>query len=71
MNRMTLKIDGMSCGHCVGAVKRALGEMPGVDVEDVSIGVARIVYDPATTSTSAIADAIADEGYELAEALPR
>lgn len=66
MDRVTLKIEGMSCGHCVGAVRRALDSLPGVKVEDVAIGEARIEFDPATTSTTAIAEAIEDEGYQVA-----
>ena len=27
---ITLKIDGMTCGHCTAAVERALGKVPGV-----------------------------------------
>lgn len=66
MDRMTLKIEGMSCGHCVGAVRRALDAVPGVEVEEVAIGEARIAFDPATTSTAAITEAIEDEGYQVA-----
>lgn len=66
MDRMTLKIEGMSCGHCVGAVRRALDSVPGVQVEDVAVGEARIAFDPAATSTAAITEAIEDEGYQVA-----
>lgn len=26
----TLKVEGMSCGHCVGRVQKALADTPGV-----------------------------------------
>jgi len=33
-----LSIQGMSCGHCVGAVRDALAKVPGVDrVIDVNL----------------------------------
>ncbi len=33
-----LNIQGMSCGHCVGAVRDALAKVPGVDrVVDVDL----------------------------------
>ncbi len=33
-----LKIEGMSCGHCVAAVQRALAAVPGVEeVLEVSL----------------------------------
>ncbi|MFZ5825558.1 MAG: heavy-metal-associated domain-containing protein, partial [Bacillota bacterium] len=31
----TLKISGMSCGHCVMGVKKALAAIPGIQVIDV------------------------------------
>jgi copper chaperone CopZ len=64
MEKLTLEIDGMSCGHCVGAVRRALEEMDGVQVESVRIGEASVQYDPRTVSSNAIASAIVDEGYQ-------
>ena len=60
---LNLSIDGMSCNHCVNAVRGALGHVPGVTVEKVEIGSARIAYDPARTTTQAILDAVQDEGY--------
>jgi copper chaperone CopZ len=65
MDRITMKIDGMSCGHCVGAVASALKSVEGVDVERVEIGSATLAYDPAATSTDRIAQAIEDEGYQV------
>ena len=65
MERMTLKIDGMSCGHCVSAVTNALRGLEGVQVEQVTVGAATVAYDPATTSADRIAEAIEDEGYAV------
>jgi copper chaperone CopZ len=70
MNRMTLSIGGMSCGHCVGAVKRALEGVEGVKVEQVSVGQATIEYEPATASPEKITEAIADEGYAVLSTTP-
>ena len=42
-NRTTLSITGMTCGHCVMSVKRALGELEGVTVEQVAIGSATVL----------------------------
>ena len=68
MDRIKLKIDGMSCGHCVSAVDKALKAVNGVQVEQVAIGSATVSYDPATTSTEKITRAIEDEGYSVAGA---
>ena len=32
----TIQINGMSCGHCVSAVRKALTAVPGVTVGDVT-----------------------------------
>jgi copper chaperone CopZ len=42
MKNVTLEISGMSCGHCVGRVTKALGALPGVKVEGVEVGKARL-----------------------------
>jgi copper chaperone len=65
MEQVTLKIEGMTCHHCVHAVSNRLAKMPGVKVDDVQIGSAKINRDPELASMAAIAEAIADEGYTL------
>lgn len=64
MEQVTFDIQGMSCGHCVASVRRALDGLDGVAVEDVKVGSARVAYDPARTRPDAIAEAVRDEGYE-------
>ena len=63
MNRIELEIEGMSCEHCVAAVTEALGELPGVSVDEVRVGAARVQYDPGRVSPEQIALAIEDAGY--------
>lgn len=63
MQRMELTIDGMSCAHCVRAVEQALSSVPGVTVEEVVVGSARVSYDPSRTSPDSIRQAVNDEGY--------
>ncbi|HKG95417.1 MAG TPA: heavy-metal-associated domain-containing protein [Gemmatimonadaceae bacterium] len=64
MERVTLDIAGMSCGHCVGAVTRALQSVNGVAVERVSVGSATVAFDPAVVSTDDVARAVEEAGYE-------
>lgn len=63
MSSTTLKIDGMSCGHCVASVKQALERLDGITVQQVVVGSATVEYDPAAATLQQIADAIADAGY--------
>jgi copper chaperone CopZ len=68
MDRVTMRIDGMSCGHCVRAVEEALRALPGVELERVAIGEATVAFDPARTSRAELDEAVRDAGYELAGA---
>lgn len=63
MEKLQLEIEGMSCGHCVTAVTDALKELPGVDVQDVRIGGAEIMYEPSEVSMDQIVLAVEDAGY--------
>jgi copper chaperone len=63
MERLSLTIEGMSCEHCLRAVRGRLERTPGVKVDDVQIGSAVLEYEPATTNIDEIEEAIADEGY--------
>jgi copper chaperone len=57
-----LKIEGMTCGHCTAAVKKALEKVSGVTTAEVDLaaGRARVAgqADPA-----ALVAAVQDEGY--------
>ncbi len=64
MERVDLKVSGMSCGHCVGAVTSALKKIDGVKVENVTVGSASVSFDPAVTDVNQIRGAIKDAGYE-------
>lgn len=63
MNKLELKIEGMSCGHCVAAVSEALTELPGVSVDQVRIGAAQVTYHPDQVSPEQIVLAVEDAGY--------
>ena len=64
MTPLALSINGMSCGHCLNAVRRALSDLPGVTVESVRIGRADVQYDPALVTAASIEAAVTDAGYE-------
>ena len=69
MNTYRLKIDGMSCTHCVAKVTRILNES-GFDVVSVDLGEAKIKTDmtPSTVLKSA-GTVLEDEGYMLTTVL--
>jgi copper chaperone len=63
MEKLNLTVEGMTCEHCVRAVRGRLERTPGVKLEDVQIGSVLLDYDPSTTNIDDIEEAIADEGY--------
>lgn len=65
MERHSLEIEGMTCGHCVGGVTRALQGLEGVEVEAVQIGSATVLVDPERVDREEIGRAIEDAGYRL------
>jgi copper chaperone CopZ len=69
VTQISLTISGMSCGHCLNAVNRALSALPGVQVGEVQIGRAELSYDPAVTDTEQIVDAVRLAGYESVVAI--
>jgi copper chaperone CopZ len=70
MATTTLKISGMSCGHCVNTVKQALEHTDGVSgaMVDLRQGRATVEYDEAVTTPRALAVAVMGEGYAAEEA---
>ena len=63
MKSLTLHIEGMSCGHCLNAVNRALASVPDVEIESVRIGRAEVRYDEAAAAPERIAEAVTGAGY--------
>jgi copper chaperone len=68
MKQLKLEVTGMSCGHCVGAVRAALAAIPGVKVDNVSIGSASVSFDETKATVGDLVDAVADAGYEATAA---
>lgn len=67
MDKITLQVDGMSCGHCKAAVEKALKELAGVQgaEADIAAKTVTVTYDPGRVGREALAGAVADAGYEV------
>ena len=63
MKQATLHIEGMSCGHCLNAVTRALNVVPGVRIDAIRIGRADVSYDENTIGPSELEAAVVEAGY--------
>lgn len=67
----TLKIEGMTCGGCEGAVKIAAKRVDGVTAVTASYKTrsAQVTYDPAKTTPEAIAKAVTERSGFKAEVM--
>lgn len=65
MEKINVKITGMSCEHCVKRVEEAAKAIPGVDKIKVNLkkGEAKIKYDTALANSEEITDSITNAGY--------
>ncbi|WP_043442459.1 heavy-metal-associated domain-containing protein [Arthrobacter sp. L77] len=72
MSTTTISITGMTCGHCVSAVKTELSELPGVEAVDVELvngGTSTATISSSTPLDAAsIDDAVAEAGYTVVPA---
>lgn len=62
MASVTLRIDGMSCGHCINAVRQALNGVPGAMVKSVQIGQAEVAV-PSIALAADLEAAVSRVGY--------
>jgi copper chaperone len=55
-----LNVEGMSCGHCVNAVKNLIGELDGIELVEVNLETkeAFVSFDPNATNSQAIIENI-------------
>jgi copper chaperone len=67
--KIVLAVGGMTCGHCVMAVKKALSGVAGVGNAEVTLDPPRAVvtFDPEKTGVGTLKAAVAEEGYTATE----
>ena len=59
-----IEVKGMTCGHCTGAVEKALAGVPGVEnVVEVNKDSSLAVVN-GTADVQALVAAVVEEGYE-------
>ena len=65
MNRTVLKIEGMTCDHCVQTIEKVLSAVPGVEKAEVNLKQksAVIISDRPIDMSNAIF-AVEQEGYK-------
>lgn len=67
MKQHTILIEGMSCKHCIMAVEKAVGALPGiVSVKaDLETNSADVKFNDSDVSLNEICDAVEKQGYTV------
>jgi copper chaperone len=62
--KKTIKIDGMSCDHCVMSVNKYLSKLDLNELK-VEIGSAEVEFDESKVNEKEIIEAIEEAGYQV------
>jgi copper chaperone len=63
----TYTVTGMSCGHCVAAVREELAKVEGVVGVDVELATGTVTIESThPVDPAAVADAVDEAGYTVA-----
>lgn len=63
------RVEGMTCEHCVRAVRAEVAALPGVEDVAVDLAAATLAV-TGDAGPAEVAAAVADAGYTLVEPLP-
>jgi copper chaperone CopZ len=66
MIRLMLRIEGMTCDHCVRGLRRELSALPSVVVERVEVGRVALAHDGSRLTGADLSAAVSHAGYRLA-----
>lgn len=64
MTTRELRVSGMNCDHCVMSLRKELGRVPRLHVDEVKIGSARVSYAEGEVADAEIERAIRAAGFE-------
>ena len=69
MGKATLKVQGMTCNHCVMRVQKALKGVAGVsDAQvDLSKAEASVTFDESKVTMDKLAGAVIEAGYKVTQ----
>jgi len=67
MQEREVRIEGMSCQHCVMRVKKAVSQLTGVSDSQVDVGSAKVTYDESKLAVADLNKAVVEAGYKVVE----
>ncbi|MFY0781788.1 copper chaperone CopZ [Peribacillus simplex] len=67
MEKNTLNVKGMSCGHCIKAIEGSVGKLSGVNSVKVNLdsGTVEVEFNTNDVTLDSIKETIDDQGYDV------
>ncbi|MEQ2527658.1 copper chaperone CopZ [Bacillaceae bacterium CLA-AA-H227] len=67
MEKITLNVQGMSCGHCVNTIEGSVGKLNGVSEVKVHLenGTVDVEFDSNKVTLDTIKETIDEQGYDV------
>ena len=67
METSIIRVEGMSCQHCVNTIKKAVGEIIGVSGVNMDLQAKKVTveWDPKILTLESVKKVIEDKGYEV------
>lgn len=67
MEKTTLHVEGMSCGHCINAIEGSVGKLNGVKEVKVHLefGTVDVEFNHNEVTLDTIKETIDDQGYDI------
>jgi copper chaperone len=65
MKNVKLKVEGMSCNHCVVSIEGALRKIGSKGKVDLASDTVTVEYNDTTLSLDQIKETIEDQGYDV------
>ena len=64
---ITFLVEGMSCQHCVNSIKKAVGNLNGINQVDVDLQGKTVIVklDPQVITVQTVKETIEDQGYDV------
>ncbi|MBT2668904.1 copper chaperone CopZ [Bacillus sp. ISL-4] len=67
MEKNTLNVKGMSCGHCIKGIEGSVGKLYGVNSVKVNLdsGTVEVEFNSNEVTLDSIKETIDDQGYDV------
>jgi copper chaperone len=67
MEKITLNVKDMSCGHCINTIEGSVSDLSGVTTVKVNLdsGTVSVEFNPNEVTLDKIKETINDQGYDV------